>query len=476
MSQATVITNFWPTVQVELKKLFPRDLYDTWFATIRCVQETEDNLILAAPNTFAAIWLQDNYLELIRDTIQRASGRSFEVLIEAAEEATPDRVLASTSFPVKSAPRHAYGETENNARARFEEPARRTTAENSRRSLLLNPRNTFDNFIVGGSNQLAHAASLAVARAPGKAYNPLFLYGDTGLGKTHLMHAIAHSILDNDPDSNVLYVSCEKFTNEFMRAIQDNSLVKFRRFYRSVDALLIDDIQFLEGKERTQEEFFHTFNEIYESGRQLCLSSDRPANEIKKLESRLISRFQWGMVTDIQAPDLETRMAILRKKANAMNYNIPQEILQFLAQRITKNVRRMEGGLIKVATTASLLNSKLDLGAVERLIQDILQEEAQNQVTIEKIQKRVVEYYELRLSDMVSKRRPSQIAFPRQVAMYLSRLLTNQPLKDIGDAFGGRDHGTVIHACKTVENIMEQDDQVKRSVEFLVKQLSNQMA
>ncbi len=467
MSQQTLTAPLWPTVQDELKKRFPRELYDNWFAPVRSLEETAETMILQAPNAFAAIWLQDNYLDLIRDSAQRLFGRSIEVIIEPAEQTPTQPTAVDTRW-------NGAGPAADHAPTRLAvEETPRKMAEHTRRQLSLNPRNTFENFIVGGSNQLAHAACLAVARTPGRAYNPLFLYGDTGLGKTHLMHAMAHAILDHMPDAHVLYVSCEKFTNEFMRAIQDNSLVKFRRFYRSVDVLLIDDIQFLEGKERTQEEFFHTFNEIYESGRQISLSSDRPANEIKKLESRLVSRFQWGMVTDIQAPDLETRIAILRKKALAHNYTIPQDVMQFLAQRITKNVRRMEGALIKVATAATLRNGRLDLAEVERLIHDILTEEAQNQITIEKIQKKVVEYYELRLSDMMSKRRPSQIAFPRQVAMYLCRLLTNQPLKEIGDAFGGRDHGTVIHACKTVENSMEQDESVRRSVEFLIKQLSN---
>lgn len=286
------------------------------------------------------------------------------------------------------------------------------------------------------------------------------------------MHAIAHTIVKQNPAAKIVYVSCEKFTNEFMRAIRDNTLDKFRKFYRTVDALLIDDIQFLEGKERTQDEFFHTFNDLFDSQKQLCLTSDRPASEISRLESRLVSRFQWGMVTDIQPPDLETRLAIISKKAAALNYRISPEILQFLAQRITRNVRRMEGALIKVATYASLIKQPLDMDKAEQLVQDILQEEAQNQVTIEKIQKKVVEYYDLRLADMSSKRRPNNIAFPRQVAMYLCRILTNHPLKEIGESFGGRDHGTVIHACKTVENLMEQDATVKRSVQFITNQLS----
>jgi len=444
-----------------LLKLLPRDIFETWFSRIYCVSEGQDTLILRAPNDFAAIWLQDNYMDVIRNHVCRMANRPLAIVMEGqGEEAdSPERAEASVS-----------------GQPRVTESAGRVTERRTRtrERLLINPRNTFENFIVGSSNQLAHAASLAIAKTPGRAYNPLFLYGETGLGKTHLMHAIAHAMGGEAKDNHIVYASCEKFTNEFMRAIQENSLPRFRKFYRGVDILLIDDIQFLEGKERTQEEFFHTFNELFESGRQICLSSDRAASEISKLEARLISRFQWGMVTDIQAPDLETRMAILRKKANAINFEIPQDILEFLAQKITRNVRRMEGALIKVATTTSLLKSELTIETTERLIHDILQEEAANQVNIEKIQKMIVDYYELHMSDMVSRRRPSHIAFPRQVAMYLARLLTHQPLKEIGDAFGGRDHGTVIHACKTVENIMEQDESVRRSVEYLSQKLSTQ--
>ncbi len=457
MSQLSVTQKLWDNVKTDLQKLFPGDTFSTWFEPLGCRFNEEEQLILCAPNEFSAIWLQDNYLDLIRDRVRHHTGTLYEVIVEV-----------TSSQPNGTIEAQGRNGTVTQIRQSRVDPAAKRN-----RKLNLNPRNTFENFIVGPSNQLAHAASQAVAKSPGKAYNPLFLYGDTGLGKTHLMHAIAHYASEFNGDASVVYVSCEKFTNEFMRAIRDNTLDRFRKFYRTVDVLLIDDIQFLEGKERTQDEFFHTFNELFESQKQLCLSSDRPASEISRLESRLVSRFQWGMVTDIQAPDLETRTAILTKKANSLNYDLSPEILQFLAQRITRNVRRMEGALLKVATYASLVKEGLDLATVERLVHDILQEEAQNQITIEKVQRKVVEYYDLRLSDMVSKRRPNNIAFPRQVAMYLCRILTNHPLKEIGEAFGGRDHGTVIHACKTVENIMEQDESVKRSVEYLSKQMSH---
>lgn len=467
MAYNSVTQDVWAVVKSEFQRIFPTEVYTTWIAPLQARLDGEDSVVIQAPNDFAAIWVEDNYLELIREKLSEAAGTSVEVTISAGGEGLAGSAAAGVDRSGSMVGRSSV----RDAAQRVPDRTRGGVAR--KQKIYLNPRNTFENFIVGPSNQLAHAAALAVAAEPGNAYNPLFVYGDTGLGKTHLMHSIAHAIQRSDPEATVVYVSCEKFTNKFLKAIRENTLDEFRRFYRKVDVLLIDDIQFLEGKERTQEEFFHTFNELFESQRQLCLSSDRPAGEISRLESRLVSRFQWGMVTDIQAPDLETRVAILKKKAIAMNHqNLPEDVLQFLATRITRNVRRMEGALLKVATYGRLVNQPLDVSTAERLIQDILQEEVQNQISIEKIQRKVVEYYDLRMSDMMSKRRPNNIAFPRQIAMYLSRILTNLPLKEIGEAFGGRDHGTVIHACKTVENIMEQDEAVKRSVEYITKQLT----
>ena len=448
----------------ECKKLFPHDIFDTWFDPLVCLEETEETLVLAAPSEFSAIWLQEHYLDLIRQKAQLAQGRPVNVVVEVLEKEPGD-----AGKYLKQADEIARRKSEIGALERSQ-----SALSTARRRFALNPRNSFENFIVGPSNQFAHAACQAVANAPAQAYNPLFIYGDTGLGKTHLMHAMAQHILSNDSSSKVIYVSCEKFTNEFIRAIQENTLVEFRKFYRSIDVLLIDDIHFLAGKERIQEEFFHTFNELFESQRQICLSSDRSASEIGKLESRLVSRFQWGMAADIQPPDFETRVAILKKKTLALNYNIPNDILEFLAQRITRNVRRMEGALTRVASYTTLIKKPLDIQVVEKLLHDILQEEAQNHITVEKIQKKVVEYFDLRQSDMVSRRRPNNIAFPRQIAMYLSRILTSHSLQEIGEFFGGRDHGTVIHACKTVENMMEQDESVRRNVDYLNKRLSNQ--
>ena len=336
----------------------------------------------------------------------------------------------------------------------------------------LNIRNTFETFVVGSNNQMAHAAALAVAQAPAQAYNPLFIYGDTGLGKTHLMHAIGHAILRNNPDARVAYLSTEKFTNEFIQALQENGMINFRQRYRNADVLLLDDVQFLAGKERIQEEFFHTFNDLFESGKQIVLSSDRRASEIQKLEARLVSRFEWGLPADIQAPDLETRVAILRTKAATLKCGLPEPVITFIAQNITKNIRRLEGALIKVASYSALSNKPLDLATTERLLHDMLVEQAQSILTIETIQKRVADHFQIRHSDMTSKRRPNNIAIPRQAAMYLARTLTKHSLQEIGDAFGGRDHGTVIHACKAVDNMMEQDASMRGSIEFLKNQLS----
>ncbi|MDG1139687.1 MAG: chromosomal replication initiator protein DnaA [Opitutales bacterium] len=451
---------FWSSLREQLLEVIPADTFRVWFDNMRVGHLDEDGCELITPNEFSAIWIRDNYFDVIRQEADRLVGRPFTV--ELLGDIGEGGIGSDTHDRLKSKPSKSSG-------SRLSGPALKG------RSLGINPKNTFANFIVGGGSELAHAACVAVSNAPAHAYNPLFLYGETGLGKTHLMHAVAHQALNRNPASRITYVSCEKFTNEFIRAIQENTLTKFRSRYRSVDYLLIDDIQFLAGKERIQEEFFHTFNEIYESQRQVLLTSDRPAGEIDKIESRLLSRFQWGLVADIQAPDLETRVAILAKKADAMEISVEPEIIEFLAKNISRNVRRMEGALTRVAGYVGLTRKKADLETVQRLLRDILREENLSRITMETIQKKVVDYYHLRMADMLSRRRPANIAFPRQVAMYLSRMLTEHSLQEIGAAFGGRDHGTVIHACKTVENMMDQDTSIKHSVEFLNEQLSQSM-
>ena len=451
MPSLSLPPSLWETVKCDFKGLFPDDVFQMWFEPIVCVETTEDTMVLGVPNDFAAIWIHDNYLDLITQRLRLNAGR---LATPAAGNGDGSAVVAP----------HPRGRAAPRRAGRYDDKGLFAG--------LLNPRNTFENFVVGSNNQLAHAAALAVAQAPAQAFNPLFIYGDTGLGKTHLMHAVGHSILRSNPDAKVAYLSTEKFTNEFIQALQENSLTRFRQRYRNVDVLLLDDVQFLSGKERIQEEFFHTFNDVFESGKQVVLTSDRPASEIAKLESRLVSRFQWGYVADIQSPDFETRVAILRTKAASLKFDVPPPVINFIAQHISKNIRRLEGALIKVASYSALTGRTLDLPTVEMLLQDVLMEQAQNLLTLEVIQKRVADHYQIRHSDMTSKRRPANIAMPRQIAMYLARHLTKHSLQEIGEAFGGRDHGTVIHACKTIENLMEQDDSIRGGVEFLKAQLS----
>ncbi len=459
MPTSALSPSHWETVKCDFKELFPEDVFQMWFEPCVCLDASEDTMTLGVPNDFAAIWIHDNYLDLITQRLRLSSGRLVNVILKKA-----DNGRAPSPAP------RVNGESASRSRG----PARRATRYDERGPAAgtLNVRNTFETFVVGSNNQMAHAAAMAVAQAPAQAYNPLFIYGETGLGKTHLMHAIGHAILRNNAESRVAYLSTEKFTNEFIQALQENSLTKFRQRYRHVDVLLIDDVQFLAGKERIQEEFFHTFNDLFESGKQIVLSSDRRASEIQKLESRLVSRFEWGLPADIQAPDFETRLAILRTKAASLKFDLPAPVLTFIAQNISKNIRRLEGALIKVASYSSLTGKPLDLPTTEMLLQDVLLEQAQNILTIETIQKRVADHYQIRHSDMTSKRRPNNIAIPRQIAMYLARTLTKHSLQEIGDAFGGRDHGTVIHACKAVDNMCEQDSSTRGSVDFLKAQLS----
>jgi len=461
MPPASLNASLWETVKCDLKGLFPEDVFQMWFQPMSCLEAGEDTIVLGVPNDFAAIWIHDNYLDLISQRLRLSAGRMIHVSLKKIDQGPAAATAAARADT--AAARGRAGVTKGRT-TRYDE---RHAANSS-----LNPRNTFENFVVGPNNQLAHAAALAVAQAPAQAYNPLFIHGATGLGKTHLMHAIGHSILQRNPEAKVAYLSTEKFTNEYIPAIQENALTKFRQKYRNVDVLLVDDVQFLAGKERIQEEFFHTFNDLFESQKQIIISSDRPVTEIATLEARLVSRFQWGLSADIQSPDLETRVAILRTKAASLKVDLPAPVLEFMAQHIAKNIRRLEGALIKISSYSALTGKALDLPTAENLLKDVLMEEAQHRLNIEGIQKRVADHYQIRHSDMTSKRRPNAIAFPRQIAMYLSRQLTRHSLQEIGEAFGGRDHGTVIHAIKTVENMMETDDSVRGAVDFLKSQLS----
>jgi chromosomal replication initiator protein len=447
----------WSAAQGHLRSMLSPDTYNLWFAPLRACGEHDNMLVLEVANDFCEVWLKDNYLELLQEVVALVSGQQMAIRFKVGAGGTLPTASGPPSEPVP-------------ARASVVESA--DERKEPGQDLGFNPKNTFETFVVGSNNNFACAAAQAVARAPGKSYNPLFLYGGVGLGKTHLLHAIGHHVVNQKKGARVAYVSSEKFTNEYIDGIQNNQLGKFRRKYRQTDVLLIDDIQFLAGKERIQEEFFHTFNTLHEAHRQIVLTCDRPASEIQGLEQRLVSRFEWGLVTDLQPPDVEMRLAILRKKALLMGAKLPEEIMAFLANRIRTNIRRLEGALIRVASYASLTGEELSLEVVEGLLRELLHEEGRSSISIEAIQKKVAEHFDIRLADMTSKRRPENIAFPRQVAMFLSREMTAGSLSVIGEAFGGRDHGTVLHACRLVKDRMEVDPNVRQVVSYLEKQLS----
>ena len=440
------VQEVWSAAQLKLRALLNPDIYNLWFAPIKAVSHEEHSICLCVANDFCELWLKDNYLGLLQDVLSQAAGVPLQVVFRIGNES---ELVVAPSVAVSS-------------------PVERTVVKGEN---LFNPKNTFETFVVGSNNNFSHAAALAVAQSPGKSYNPLFLYGGVGLGKTHLLHAIGQYVATHKKGARVAYVSSEKFTNEYIDAIQNNQLVRFRKKYRQSEVLLIDDIQFLSGKERIQEEFFHTFNALHEAHRQIVLTCDRPAGEIKNLEQRLVSRFEWGLVTDLQPPDVETRMAILRKKEKSMGVKLPDPVIDFLANRIRSNIRRLEGALIRVASYASLTGKELSIEKIEALLHDVLHEEGRFSINIEAIQKKVAEHFDIRLADMTSKRRPENIAFPRQVAMFLSRQLTDSSLNTIGEAFGGRDHGTVLHACRLVRDRMEIDSTVRQAVTYLEKHL-----
>ncbi len=443
----------WTSVSEVIRQRISADGFERWFQGVTVASDDGTKLVLGVPNPIHQFFIESNYLPLVQDAVAEIMGspRKVQFCAVGSEDTTP--VMAS------------HLPSQPSSRATIRERAQVPVSSG------MNPRNTFDTFVVGSNNQFAHSAALAIAKTPAKTYNPFFVYGGSGLGKTHLLQAIGHYVIQNQKSAKVVYLSSEQFTNEFIDAIQHGSLVKFRKKYRSADVLMIDDIQFLAGKERSQEEFFHTFNALHDGHKQIVLSSDRPASEIEKLEHRLVSRFEWGMTAELQPPDVETRIAILKKKAESLSIALEPWVIEFLADRIRNNVRRLEGALMRVASYKSLSDREITRDAIENLLRDIFQEQARRAVTIEQIQRKVAEQYDVRLADMTSKRRPANIAFPRQIAMYLSRELTKSSLSDIGDAFGGKDHGTVIHACKLVKRRLEEDEQTRHIVRLLDTQL-----
>jgi len=456
------LDHIWKKTLENIKEKITNPSFNTWFSETKAVMTTAENqLVLQVPNNFIQEWIESQYTDLIEEILKNLTGNKWTLILLTPEEVKKFKENKKNSTDKKEEKSEITVENEN-------------TEENNVESELkqngFNPKYTFDTFVVGNSNRFAHAASLAVAEAPAKAYNPLFIYGDVGLGKTHLMQAIAHFILKNNPDYKVVYVSSETFTNELINSIKDDSTVDFRDKYRNIDILLVDDIQFLAGKERTQEEFFHTFNTLHESNRQLIISSDRPPKEIPTLEERLRSRFEWGLITDIQKPDLETRIAILRKKADIENLTIPNEVVIYIANKIQSNIRELEGALVKVIAYSSLVDREIDVDLAREALKDLVNKKKNEsiEVNIERIKKIITDDYNLRMEDMQSKKRTQNIAFPRQIAMYLSRELTDFSLPHIGDEFGGRDHTTVIHAHNKIQEKIENENDFSNKIERLI--------
>jgi chromosomal replication initiator protein len=439
--------NLWDEVSSRLRGALNETTFRTWFAGARGVELSEDAFTIGVPNDFTREWVEGRYLGLIqagvRDAIDREVHVRLTVDAEAAEDAPAGAVDAALPEPAKL--------------GLEPEPTG------------MNAKYTFDRFVIGSSNRFAHAAALAVAESPAQAYNPLFIYGGTGLGKTHLLQAVGQYVLEQHRGLTARYVTSETFMNDFINSLRDKRIEGFKQRYRTYDVLLVDDIQFFEGKERIQEEFFHTFNSLYEAGRQIVISSDRPPREISTLEERLRSRFEWGLLTDIQPPDLETRIAILRKKVAADHIDVPDpQVLEFVASRVASNIRELEGALTRVVAFSSLTGRRMTAELAEDVLRDVFPQGEAAEVSIKRIQELVSERFGMTVQELCSARRSQAIAYPRQVAMYLSRELTDSSLPKIGKEFGGRDHTTVIHATVKISNLIRED----RSVYNLVQELT----
>lgn len=441
------IEELWAATLSHIEQKISKPSFDTWLKNTKARFLSEEQIVIDVPNEFARDWLEGNYTNLIANVLYDLTGAELSVkfvtpnmeIPELAEEEKKEEIIETT--------------------------------EEVSYSTMLNPKYTFETFVIGAGNRFAHAASLAVAEAPAKAYNPLFIYGGVGLGKTHLMHAIGHYVQETNPDANVLYLTSEKFTNEFINAIMENKATDFRNIYRNVDVLLVDDIQFLAGKEQTQEEFFHTFNALHEDNKQIIISSDRPPKEIPTLEDRLRSRFEWGLITDITPPDLETRIAILTKKAKAEGLEFPNEVMLYIANQVDTNIRELEGALTRVIAYSTLVNADVDTPLAVEALKDLIPNRQPKTVTVQTIQQLISEEYNVRLEDFAARKRTHSIAFPRQIAMYLSRKLTGLSLPKIGEEFGGRDHTTVMHAFNKIEELTETDQEFNKTIKRLSEKL-----
>lgn len=425
--------------------------FNTWIKSCEPISISSTTIKVSVPNSFTQDILEKRYKDLVINSIQVSCSKMYDVeFIVASDVQELERKEDESSLITNGA----------------------SITVNEEMSSTLNPKYTFDSFVIGNSNRFAHAAALAVSEAPAKAYNPLFIYGGVGLGKTHLMHAIGHYIQQTNANAKVEYISSEKFTNELVNAIRDDKNEEFRKKYRNVDVLLIDDIQFIAGKERTQEEFFHTFNELRDANKQIILSSDRAPKEISTLEDRLRSRFEWGLIADIQIPDFETRMAILKKKADVERLNVANEVMVYIATKIKSNIRELEGALIRIVAYSSLTNRPITVELAGEALKDIISNKQNKSLNVDIIQDVVAGYFNLRIEDLKSQRRTRTVAYPRQIAMYLSRKLTDMSLPKIGEEFGGRDHTTVMHAYEKISDSLNTDE----SLQHIVNDITDKLA
>jgi chromosomal replication initiator protein len=442
------IDDIWNKSLSKIEGKVGSSIYDLWFKPIKLSNLKEQTATLEIPNRFFKEWIEDSYPNLLKESIETVVG-----------------------YPVTL--RYRIEEKQQNAQRKMIEKLEHRRIKLASKGIYLNPKYTFDNFITGNSNQFAHAAAIAVAESPGKTYNPLFIYGGVGLGKTHLMNAIGNRVLDSRSDSSVLYVSSEQFTNEVVSALRHDKMVELKEKYRNLDLLLLDDVQFIAKKTATQEEFFYTFNALYEKQKQIVISCDRPPREISEVTDRLRSRFNMGLIADIQPPDVETKLAIIYKKSEIMALKkIPEEVANFLATKIRSNIRELEGCLIRIAAQASLTGEEITLETTKKVLRDIIHDD-ERPVTIEAVQKIVCDFYNITLADIKAKRRTKDVALPRQVAMYLSKQVTEASLSDIGKHFGGKDHATVIYACKQIDERKGKDETFGRMIENLLQKIKN---
>ena len=466
----SVYLSVWQSCLYVLQDELPSQQFSMWVRPLQA-ESTDDTLTIYAPNRFVLDWVREKYLNRINELLVEICGDEapelrFDVGTPAAAQVNTATEQTNNVSPQATSSEQAQVTAQPVAEQKVE-PAPKSGYKSN-----IKENYTFDNFVEGKSNQLAKAAATQVADNPGNAFNPVFIYGGTGLGKTHLLHAVGNGIMEKKKDAKIVYMHSERFVQDMVKALQNNAIEEFKRYYRSVDALMIDDIQFFANKERSQEEFFHTFNALLEGNQQIILTSDRYPKEIEGVEDRLKSRFGWGLTIAIEPPELETRVAILMKKAQQSNINLPHEVAFFIAKKLRSNVRELEGALNRVIANANFTGRPISIDFVKEALRDLLALQ-DKLVTIDNIQRTVAEYYRIRVSDLLSKRRSRSVARPRQVAMALSKELTNHSLPEIGDAFGGRDHTTVLHACRKVKSLRDESHEVKEDYQNLIRTLSS---